>query len=88
MAKKSRADKPHDPLPMSNPAYLNSGLPIADCMRAEVKISQILREKLQETRVTAEQLLVAMLPVFKARKKIEITESGVRDAVRKVLETE
>lgn len=87
MTKKSRADKPNDPLP-SNPLYLQSGFPMPECMRAEVKISRMLRETLHETRVTARQLLIAMLPAFKAEKKIEITEAAVRDAVRKVLDAE
>lgn len=88
MPKKWKADKPNDPVPTSNPAYLNSGFPMTECIRAEVRISRMLRETLHETRVTAQQLLIAMLPAFKAEKKIEITEHGVRDAVRKVLSAE
>lgn len=87
MAKKWKADKPNDPLP-SNPLYANSGFEMKDCMRAEVKVSRILREKLGEARVTAEQVLLAMFPALRGEKKIEITEAAVRDAVRKVLDAE
>lgn len=88
MTRRSHADKPHDPLPASHPAYRGSGFSMAECFRAETKVSTILRETLKETRVTAQQLFIAMLPALKAAKKIEITERGVRDAVQKVLDSE
>jgi hypothetical protein len=87
MAKKWKADKPNDPLP-SNPLYANSGFPMQECMRAEVAVSRLLRERVKESRVTAEQVLLAMLPAMKVEAKIVITEKGVHDAVRKVLDAE
>lgn len=84
MAKKSRADKPYDPMP-SNTAYLNSGFSVADCIRAEGKIAKVLREKLNERRVKAQQVLLAMLPMLQSVGKLEILEHDVRTAVQKVL---
>ena len=75
-------------MPTSNPADLHSGFPMADCIRAEAKISKLLRENIGDTRVSAEQLLIAMLPAFKAEKKIEITENAVRAAIEKVLRSD
>ena len=88
MAKKSRADKPHDPVPTSNPAYLRSGFKLEDCMRAETKVARILREKLGETRDLAQQVLIAMLPALTGQKKLEITHDAVRIALQKVLSTD
>lgn len=88
MAKKWKADKPNDPVPTSDTAYLNSGFPMAECLRAEAKVMNLLRTKLKETRVEAQQVLLAMLPALKAEKKLEITEAGVRAAVKKVLDAE
>ncbi len=87
MAKKWKADKPNDPLP-SNPLYLDSGFPMPECMRAEVRVARILREKMAESRVTAEQVLLAMFPAMRGEKNIDITEHAVRAAVRKVLDAE
>jgi hypothetical protein len=87
MAKRSRADKPNDPLP-SNPLYAQSGFAMADCMRAETKVSRLLRDVIRENRVTAEQVLLAMFPAMRGEKKIDVTEHAVRQAVKKVLDAE
>ncbi len=87
MAKKSRADKPHDSTPSSDPAYERSGFPMADCLRAEAKVMRILRE-IQEKRVEAQVVLVAMLPAKVGQPKLEVTEAEVRAAVQKVLNAE
>lgn len=69
-------------------AYALSGFPMEECIRAEAKVSNILREKLGETRVKARQVLEALLPTFKQRGVIDIDESVVRTGVRKVLDSE
>lgn len=69
-------------------AYALSGFPTEECIRAEAKVSQILREKLGETRAKARQVLEALLPTFKRRGVIDIDENVVRTGVRKVLESE
>ena len=87
MAARWNPDKPSDPLPTSNPAYLRSNFPLSACMKAEAEVSMTLRN-LVERRVTAEQVLIAMLPVLNAQNSIAFTERDVRAAIDKILSCE
>jgi len=87
MTARWNTDKPSDPLPTSNPAYLRSNFPLPTCMKAEAEVSMILRD-LGERRVTANQVLIAMLPVLNAQNSITFTEREVRAAIDKILSCE
>jgi hypothetical protein len=56
-------------------------------MKAEAEVSMILRD-LGERRVTANQVLIAMLPVLNAQNSITFTEREVRAAIDKILSCE
>ncbi len=87
MAKRNRDGKlPKDRNELS--AYAHSGFPTEECIRAEARVSKILRENLRETRVKARQVLEALLPGLKRGQPIVIDEHVVRAGVRKVLDAE
>ncbi len=87
MAKRNRDGKlPKDREELS--AYQDSGFQTSECIRAEAAVGKILREKLQQTRVKAHQVMEALLPGFKRGQPIVIDEAVVRAGVKKVLDAE